>query len=213
MIATEFVIVDVTGGGRTEVARTSDRTVTLTGLAGVERTYEVVSINAIGLPSDASPPVSVTPLSPNQIFVAPFGDDTSPTAGTPATPFQTLHAALARARTAMADEIVLHDGSYNEPAALDVPFAIVLHGGMHASGGTWTDDGGTSTVTIAGGRMVPSCSTGQFNRAGRDVFAALLVDGTGGAAADRERRYRRRTRRCPRSARGLRYAQRRARAP
>lgn len=176
--ATQFVIIDVTGGGSVEVARTSDRLITLGGLpGGVERTYQVISVNAVGVRSDPSPNVNVTPLLPNQVFVAPFGNDSSPTAGTPATPFQTLHAALARAAATGADEVLLHDGNYSE-TAFTISMAITIRGGMHASGGVWSDAGGVSTVTVTGGSLVPSCVAGPFNAAGAPVAAAVFVDET-----------------------------------
>ncbi len=148
------------------------------GLAGdSDYTFVAVSVNGAGERSTfPSAPVTVRTLPSPELYVAPFGDDAAPLAGTPTDPFASIDAALAAA--ASIDGLVtirLAEGSYAEPHQVLESRNVVLDGGYQVSGGSWMKGALTSIVEFAAGSDLPSIQTADFNQMARRSRAGLVL--------------------------------------
>ncbi len=96
VIASSYgVVVTDASGHREEVARVRSPRYTYEMFDGGTITIEIVSYNHEGVPSAASPPLTLTRAPAPVLHVAPGGDDTAD--GGPTTPVGTIEAALALA--------------------------------------------------------------------------------------------------------------------
>lgn len=161
--ATDYLVYDVTDGRDVLVGTSATTTFTVRGLTGgVTRRFAIVSRNAVGAPSEASPTVSVTPLEPSVLYVSTSGNDADTDAGAPAHPFRTLRAAALRAVATSADQIRVAAGTYTE-STIELGGLVTVRGGYTQSGATWTEGGGATTVRTTGSEAVAGCATSTID--------------------------------------------------
>ncbi len=172
------------------------------GLPASPHDFHVVAENRHGRATTASPVLTVTPLPLRDVFVsAARGDDASPTAGTRATPFKTLEAALAFVAQRRVREIVI-PCSPVPPQAPGCPFHVRqtdydgarlnLATGTYVLANPWHETGAAFVTEVLGGlddttwatttsrstiRGVAQTVAGGASCTAMPTLAPILVDG------------------------------------
>lgn len=147
----------------------------LDGLAGdTDYTFEIVTVGGAGEVSGfPSEPLTIRTLPAPELYVAPFGDDGHPRAGTRLTPFATIGAALRASDASRPVTLRLAAGLYRERALRIADRAVTIEGGYDAS---WRRGSGRSVLSVASGGDLEPLTAPRFNAARRRARAALIAE-------------------------------------
>ncbi|MCA9613382.1 MAG: hypothetical protein KC586_11570, partial [Myxococcales bacterium] len=145
------------------------------GLAGdTDYTFELVSVNGAGeLSPFPSAPITVRTLPAPELYVAPYGDDAHPRAGTRLNPFATVTAALRSSDTSLPITLRLAAGTYRESTLRIADRTVTIEGGYDAS---WTRGGGPSVLSVASSGDLEPLTATRFNTTRRRTRAAIQTE-------------------------------------